>query len=59
MINYYIQDLTNLILELKARNGDKKQIQVLQQKLDKAIKMANKGESLYMPNKDNNKPSNE
>ena len=41
MIKYYIQDLTNLILELKARNWDKKQIQVLQQKLDKAIKTKN------------------
>ena len=59
MINYYIQDLTNLIIELKARNWDKKQIQILQQKLDKTIKMANKGESLYMPNKDNNKSSDE
>ena len=59
MIKYYIQDLTNLILELKARNWDKKQIQVLQQKLDKAINMANKGESLYMPNKANNKSSDE
>ena len=59
MINYYIQDLTNLIIELKARNWDKKQIQVLQQKLDKAINMANKGESLYMPNKANNKSSDE
>ena len=41
MINYYVQYLTNLILELKTKNGDKKQIQVLQQKLDKAIKTAN------------------
>ena len=41
MINYYIQDLTNLIIDLKAKNWDKKQIQVLQQKLDKAIKTAN------------------
>ena len=48
MINYYVQHLTNLILELKAKNWDKKQIQVLQQKLDKAIKLKNE------VNKDNN-----
>lgn len=53
MINYYVQYLTQLILDLKAKNWDKKQIQVLQQKLDKAIKTANE------VNKDNNKPSNE
>ena len=59
MINYYVQYLTNLILELKAKNngGDKKQVQLTQQKLDKAIKTANE------VNKDNNKankyPSNE
>jgi hypothetical protein len=41
MINYYIEYLTNLILELKAKNWDKKQIQVLQQNLDKAIKLKN------------------
>ena len=41
MINYYVQYLTNLILDLKAKNWDKKQIQVLQQKLDKAIKLKN------------------
>ena len=48
MINYYVQYLTKLILDLKAKNWDKKQIQVLQQKLDKAIKTANE------VNKDNN-----
>ena len=57
MINYYVQYLTQLILDLKAKNWDKKQIQVLQQKLDKAIETANE------VNKDNNKtnkyPSNE
>ena len=53
MINYYAQYLTNLIIELKAKNGNKKQIQVLQQKLDKAIKLKNK------INKDNNKSSDE
>jgi hypothetical protein len=53
MIKYYIQDLTQLILELKLKNWDKKQIQILQQKLDKAIKLKNKF------NKDNNKSSNE
>jgi hypothetical protein len=47
MINYYVQYLTNLILDLKAKNWDKKQIQVLQQKLDKAIKIKNEA------NKDN------
>jgi len=41
MINYYVQHLTKKILKLKAKGGDKKQIQVLQQKLDKAIKTAN------------------
>tara|TARA_B110000503_G_scaffold137100_1_gene220691 strand:- start:390 stop:569 length:180 start_codon:yes stop_codon:yes gene_type:complete len=59
MVKYYIQDLTKLILELKLKNWDKKQIQVLQQNLDKAIKMSNEEESLYIANKDNNKPSNE
>ena len=53
MINYYVQYLTNLILDLKTKNWDKKQIQVLQQKLDKAIETANE------VNKDNNKSSNE
>jgi hypothetical protein len=53
MINYYVQYLTKLILDLKAKNWDKKQIQVLQQKLDKAIKIKNE------VNKDNNKSSNE
>ena len=50
MINYYVQYLTNLILDLKSKNWDKKQIQILQQKLDKAIETANKA---------NNKSSNE
>lgn len=59
MIKYYIQDLIKLILELKAKNWDKKQIQILQQNLDKAIEMANEGESLYIANKDNNKSSDE
>ena len=53
MINYYVQYLTKLILELKAKNWDKKQIQVLQQKLDKAIKLKNE------INKDNIKSSDE
>jgi hypothetical protein len=53
VINYYVQYLTKLILDLKAKNWDKKQIQVLQQKLDRAIKLKNK------VNKDNNKSSNE
>lgn len=53
MINYYVQHLTQLILELKAKGGDKKQVQILQQKLDKAIKTANEA------NKDNNNSSNE
>ena len=51
--------IINKIIELKTNNGSKTEIQKLQQKLDKAIKMANKGESLYMPNKANNKSSNE
>ena len=53
MINYYVQYLTQLILDLKSKNWDKKQIQVLQQKLDKAIKTSNE------TNKANNKSSNE
>ena len=48
MINYYVQYLTQLILELKAKDGDKKQVQLTQQKLDKAIETANE------VNKDNN-----
>jgi hypothetical protein len=36
MINYYKQYLVNQILELKANNGSKIEIQKLQQKLDKA-----------------------
>ena len=59
MVKYYIQDLTKLILELKLKNWDKKQIQVLQQNLDKAIEMANEEESLYITNKDNDKSSDE
>lgn len=59
MTNYYIQDLTKIILELKANNGPKGVIQKLQQNLDKAIKMANEGKPLYIANKDNNKSSNE
>ena len=56
MINYYVQHLTQLILELKAKGGDKKQVQILQQKLDKAIKTANEANEA---NKDNNNSSNE
>ena len=46
-MNYYKQYLVNQILELKANNGSKTEIQKLQQKLDKAN------------NKANNKSSNE
>ena len=53
MINYYVQYLTQLILDLKTKNWDKKQIQILQQKLDKAIKIKNE------VNKSNNKSSDE
>ena len=53
MINYYVQYLTNLILDLKANNGSKEAIQNLQQKLDKAIKLKSE------VNKDNNKSSDE
>ena len=35
-MNYYKQYLVNQILELKANNGSKTEIQKLQQKLDKA-----------------------
>ena len=42
MINYYKQYLMNQILELKANNGSKTEIQKLQQKLDKANNKANK-----------------
>lgn len=38
MINYYVQYVMNLILELKANNSSKEVIQKLQQKLDKALK---------------------
>ena len=48
MINYYVQHLTKQIIELKTNNGSKEAIQNLQQKLDKAIKIANE------VNKDNN-----
>lgn len=41
MINYYKQYLVNQILELKANNGSKTEIQKLQQKLDKANNKAN------------------
>jgi hypothetical protein len=46
-MNYYKQYLVNQILELKANNGSKTEIQKLQQKLDKAN------------NKTNNKSSDE
>lgn len=42
MVNHYIEYITQLILKLKAKNWDKKQIQVLQQQLDEAIKTKNK-----------------
>lgn len=40
-MNYYKQYLVNQILELKANNGSKTEIQKLQQKLDKATNKAN------------------
>jgi hypothetical protein len=40
-MNYYKQYLVNQILELKANNGSKIEIQKLQQKLDKANNKAN------------------
>ena len=40
-MNYYKQYLVNQILELKANNGSKTEIQKLQQKLDKANNKAN------------------
>lgn len=50
MVNHYIEYITQLILELKAKNWDKKQIQILQQQLDEAIKTKDKA---------NNKSSDE
>ena len=40
-MNYYKQYLVNQILELKANNGSKTEIQKLQQKLDKSNNKAN------------------
>lgn len=57
MVNHYIEYITQLILELKAKNWDKKQIQVLQQQLDEAIKIKNKDNKAN--NKANKYPSNE
>lgn len=54
MVNHYIEYITQLILELKAKNWDKKQIQVLQQKLDEAINTKNEAnnKSSYEYNND-------